>query len=143
MSERAKRKSVALRTAARELALEPRELELAVRLEKVRTVAAPQPAPRRVPHSEVERLRAAEGFPERLRERLRLVGAAEGARLLDISAARFGRLAKAGYLSPVTFYVRALTEHAAMTRVPPSRPASRKSTLDRSRMEKRNGFRRP
>lgn len=54
---------------------------------------------------ELERIRATEGFPGSLRERLRLVGAGEGAKLMDISVSRFARLARLGHFGPVKFYV--------------------------------------
>jgi hypothetical protein len=62
-------------------------------------------AVRRVPRAELARLRAAEDFPEGLRERLRVVDGGGGAGLLGISASRFARLARAGCFSPVRFYV--------------------------------------
>jgi hypothetical protein len=97
--------TVAFSRAAEELGLKPGELELAIQLEEVRTVAAPGTGRRRVPRQELDRLRQAEDFPEGLRERVRAVGTAEGAQLMGISPERFTRLARVGLLSPVKFYV--------------------------------------
>ncbi|MEV5610134.1 DUF6397 family protein [Streptomyces sp. NPDC052225] len=91
--------------AARELGLKRGEFELAVRLGRVRTVAAEDGGRRRVPREEIERLREAEGFPDTLREQVRVVGTAEGAALMGIATTRFTRLARAGMLTPVTFYL--------------------------------------
>jgi hypothetical protein len=91
--------------AASELRLKLRELELAVQLEEVRTVAVPGQVRRRVARAEVERLREAEDFPDGLRERVRVVGTAEGADLMGVTPERFTRLAKVGCISPVRFYV--------------------------------------
>ncbi|WP_369200043.1 DUF6397 family protein [Streptomyces sp. PU-14G] len=96
---------VAVRTAAKELGLRLREFELAVQLEEVRTVPGPPGRPRRVPREELERLKAVPDFPGGLRERLRVMGAREASELLDISASRFARLARAGCFRPVALYV--------------------------------------
>ena len=77
---------VAFRTAARMLGLMPREFELAEQLGEVHTITTP--AGRRVAREELARLTSAEGFPEALRTRLRVVGTAEGAELLGISPGR-------------------------------------------------------
>ncbi|MEV6315319.1 DUF6397 family protein [Streptomyces sp. NPDC051776] len=95
----------AFRRAAAELGLKPRELVIAVQQEEVRTVPAPVGTGRRVPCAEVTRLQQEEGFPDRLRERVRVVGTAEAAGLMGITQERFGRLARVGLLSPATFYV--------------------------------------
>ncbi|MFI1252641.1 DUF6397 family protein [Streptomyces netropsis] len=97
--------SVAFGRAARELELKPREFELAVQLGDVRTVASGPGRRRRVTRAEIERHRSADGFPEGLRSRLWVVGTAEGAELMGISPARFGRLARGGCFAPVRFYV--------------------------------------
>ncbi|MER7395199.1 DUF6397 family protein [Streptomyces sp. NPDC000151] len=100
--------TLAMGRAARELGLKTGEFELATQLEEVMTVLpGPGGAPgrRRVPAAEVERLREEEGFPETLRERIRVVGATEGAELLGIAPGRFLRLARAGCFGPVRFYV--------------------------------------
>ncbi|GGJ90236.1 hypothetical protein GCM10011583_22020 [Streptomyces camponoticapitis] len=91
--------------AAQELRLRRGEFELATQLGHVRTVGGAVSGRRRVARGEVERLRRAAGFPEVLRERVRTVGTAEGAELMDISPGRFTRLARAGYLVPVRFYL--------------------------------------
>lgn len=93
------------RTAARELGLRPKELELAVQLGLVRSVPGAPSGPRRVPRAELERVRRTPDFPGGLRERVRVMGAGEGAALLDVSASRFARLARLGCFTPVSFYV--------------------------------------
>ncbi|WP_372343576.1 DUF6397 family protein [Streptomyces sp. KL116D] len=92
-------------SAARELGLKRGEFDLAVRLGRIRTVAAPGGGRRRVPREEIERIRDAEGFPDTLREQVRVVGTAEGAELVGIPATRFTRLARAGMLTPAKFYL--------------------------------------
>lgn len=91
--------------AAQELRLRRGEFELATQLGHVRTVGGSVSGRRRVARGEVERLRRAAGFPDALRERVRTVGTAEGSELMDISPGRFTRLARAGYLVPVRFYL--------------------------------------
>ncbi|WP_405791893.1 DUF6397 family protein [Streptomyces sp. NBC_01506] len=91
--------------AAQELRLRRGEFELAAQMGHVRTVGGSVSGRRRVARGEVERLRRAAGFPDALRERVRTVGTAEGAELMDISPGRFTRLARAGYLVPVRFYL--------------------------------------
>lgn len=91
--------------AAQELRLKRGEFELAAQMGHVRTVGGSLSGRRRVARGEVERLRRAAGFPDALRERVRTVGTAEGAELMDISPGRFTRLARAGYLVPVRFYL--------------------------------------
>ena len=98
-------RSVAMRTASRELGLPPKLLELAVQVGEVRTVCGAPEGPRRVPRAELARLKGSAGFPQSLHDRLSVVNAAKGAELLDISAARFARLACGGCFSPVHFYV--------------------------------------
>ena len=96
--------AVPMGRARRMLGLRPREMELAVQLGEVATVAAGGERHRhRVPSAELARLRAEEGFPATLRDRLRLVGAREGAGLLGVSPARFAKLARAGCFGPVRF----------------------------------------
>lgn len=94
---------VAFGAAARALRLKPREFELAVQLGEVRTVTTG--AGPRVARAELVRLTTAEGFPEALAARLRVVGTADGAELLDISPGRLTRLARGGFFAPVRFYV--------------------------------------
>ncbi|MFB8209088.1 DUF6397 family protein [Streptomyces sp. NPDC056010] len=90
--------------AATELGLKRNEFDLAVYLGAVRVRSGPDGLPR-TDREEIERLRAQDGFPEALRERVRTVGTAEGAQLLGISPVRFARLARAGCLTPVAFYL--------------------------------------
>ncbi len=90
--------------AARALGLSRRQLDVAVRLGLVDTRATGVPWRRRVPWSEVERLRADSGFPATLREQVRLVNATEGAELLGVTPARFARLARGGCLTPLSLY---------------------------------------
>ncbi|MFI0740663.1 DUF6397 family protein [Streptomyces sp. NPDC021100] len=91
--------------AARELGLKVGELDLAVQLGEVRTVASGPEGPWRVLGEDIERHRSAEGFPDALRARLRTVGTAEGAELAGIAPARFTRLARGGLLVPVRFWI--------------------------------------
>lgn len=91
--------------AARELGLKRADFDLAVHLGRVRTVPDEGGGGRRVERAEIERLRAQEGFPETLRQRVQVVGTAEGSALMDISAGRFTRLARLGLLVPVRFYL--------------------------------------
>ncbi|MFG2882758.1 DUF6397 family protein [Streptomyces sp. NPDC048297] len=92
--------------AARELGLRRGEFDLAVRLGRIRTVPDEGGGGgRRVERTELDRLRAQDGFPETLRQRVRVVGTAEGAALMKIPAGRFTRLARLGLLVPVRFYL--------------------------------------
>ncbi|GHI09512.1 hypothetical protein AQI88_28065 [Streptomyces cellostaticus] len=92
--------------AARELGLRRGEFALAVHLGCIRTVPDEGGGGgRRVERAELDRLRAQDGFPETLRARVRVVGTAEGAALMDIPAGRFTRLARLGLLVPVRFYL--------------------------------------
>ncbi|MFC7304598.1 DUF6397 family protein [Streptomyces monticola] len=91
--------------AATELGLKRTELTLAVQLGFVCAAAGEEPGRWRVPRSEIERLRAAPGFPEALRERVKLVGVTEGAELMAISRERFTKLARLGFLIPAKFYL--------------------------------------
>ncbi|WP_320784036.1 DUF6397 family protein [Streptomyces sp. CRN 30] len=90
--------------AARELGLKRREFDLAVHLGSIRTLADDGGGPRVVP-AEIDRLRAEDGFPETLKERVRMVGTAEGAALLEVTSARFTRLARLGRVTPVDYYL--------------------------------------
>ncbi|MDX3849983.1 DUF6397 family protein [Streptomyces sp. AK02-01A] len=87
--------------AARELELRRGEFALAVRLGHIRTTAGPGAGRRQVSRQEIERVRAADGFPDALRERVRTVGTAEAAKLMTVSPGRFTRLARAGCVTPV------------------------------------------
>ncbi|MEN8651970.1 DUF6397 family protein [Streptomyces sp. 21So2-11] len=91
--------------AAQELGLKRAELDLVVQLGHIRASADPATGRRRFAREEIDRLRAAHGTPEALRERVRTVGTTEGALLMSISPARFTRLARTGYISPVKFYL--------------------------------------
>ncbi|MFJ7062207.1 DUF6397 family protein [Streptomyces microflavus] len=97
--------TVAAGRAAQELGLRRSEFELAVHLGLIAVTAGPGGGRPRVPEGEVARLREDPGFPDGLAERVRTVGTADGAALLGIAAARFTRLARAGCVSPVTFYL--------------------------------------
>ncbi|MFD8419295.1 DUF6397 family protein [Streptomyces sp. NPDC059466] len=94
-----------LARAARELELRRGEFDLAVHLGYVRTGPDEGGGGRRVTHAEIDRVRSQEGFPERLRERVKAVGTTEGAALMGISTARFTRLARLGLVVPVKFYL--------------------------------------
>ncbi|MCZ4099762.1 DUF6397 family protein [Streptomyces sp. H39-C1] len=96
--------ALGMNRAREELELETGEFELAVQLGEVRAVPA-GPGRRRVMREEVDRLRAAEGFPQALRDRLRVVGSGDGAELIGVSRDRFVKLAKGGFIRPVRWYV--------------------------------------
>ncbi|MEU9091491.1 DUF6397 family protein [Streptomyces sp. NPDC048428] len=98
-------RTVTVSRAAAELELKRGEFGLAVHLGIIR-VDVPQAGGRaRVRREEIDRLKSQDGFPETLRERVCTVGTAEGARLLGISPVRFTRLARAGCVTPVAFYL--------------------------------------
>ncbi|MEU4346294.1 DUF6397 family protein [Streptomyces sp. NPDC023838] len=98
-------KTVALGRAAQQLELKRGEFDLAVQLGLVRTVREDLNARPRVAQEEIERIRSAEGFPEVLRERVRVVGTAEASQLLAVPAHRFTRLARGGHFTPVKCYL--------------------------------------
>ncbi|MFD9484498.1 DUF6397 family protein [Streptomyces sp. NPDC059991] len=98
-------KTAALSRAAQQLDLKRGEFDLAVQLGHVRTVREDLSARPRVAQEEIERIRSAEGFPEALRERVRVVGTAEASQLLDVPAHRFTRLARGGHFTPVKCYL--------------------------------------
>ncbi|MDJ0463916.1 DUF6397 family protein [Streptomyces sp. H27-C3] len=98
-------KPLAASRAAQELGLKRAELDLAVQLGHLRATPDPGTGRRRFAREEIDRLRTAHGTPEALRERVRTVGTTEGALLMSISPARFTRLARTGYISPVKFYL--------------------------------------
>lgn len=100
----ARRPSLALSGAARELDLKRGELDLAVQFGYVRTVPD-EGGGRRVTRAEIERVRSEDGGPEALRERVRTVGTRDGAALMGVTRARFTRFARLGLLVPVNFYV--------------------------------------
>jgi hypothetical protein len=89
--------------AARELELKRREFDLAVHLGCIRTAVDEGGGGTRVTRAELDRVRSENGFPEALRERVRAVGTTEGAALMDVTSARFTRLARLGQVAPVTF----------------------------------------
>lgn len=107
--------------AARELELRRGEFELAAQLGHICTLTTISATTagmtadtttggttigrRRVTRQEIDRLRAAEGFPDTLRERVRTVGTAEGAELMPVSPGRFTQLARSGFIVPVRFYL--------------------------------------
>lgn len=92
--------------AARELELKRGEFDLAVHLGHIRTVPDEGGGGgRRVERAEIDRLRAQEGHPKTLRDRVRVVGTTEGAALMEIPAGRFTRLARLGLLVPVKWYL--------------------------------------
>ncbi|MEU6384069.1 DUF6397 family protein [Streptomyces bauhiniae] len=91
--------------AARELGLKRYEFDLAVELGRIRVVSDRASGARRVARTEIARLQAQAGFPQTLRERVRVVGTKEGASLMGVSEGRFARLARLGLLVPVRFYL--------------------------------------
>ncbi|MFJ3672766.1 DUF6397 family protein [Streptomyces sp. NPDC090106] len=91
--------------AARELEIKRGEFDLAVHLGHIATVPDEGGGGRRVSPAEIERLRSQDGFPETLRERVRVVGTTEGAALMDVPVGRFTRLARLGLVAPVRFYL--------------------------------------
>ncbi|MFD8271204.1 DUF6397 family protein [Streptomyces flaveolus] len=95
--------SVAPSRAARELGLGRDEFDIAVQLGRIRTVPDDGGGGRRVPRAEIQRVRTEVGFPEPLRGRVRTVGTTDGAALLEVTKARFTRLARLGLLVPTTF----------------------------------------
>ncbi|CAL9372819.1 hypothetical protein SUDANB120_00898 [Streptomyces sp. enrichment culture] len=92
--------------AAGELGLNRSEFARAVQLGIVR---AGPPAPggaARYARAELERLRAAEGFPEALRAQVETVaGASAACAVLGIGPTRFTRLARCGHLTPVGYRI--------------------------------------
>ncbi|MFF9045686.1 DUF6397 family protein [Streptomyces parvulus] len=91
--------------AARVLGLKRSEFDLAVHLGRIRTAPDDGGGGGRITHEEIERLRAADGFPEALRASVRTVGTTEGAALVQVTKSRFTRLARLGLLVPVKFYL--------------------------------------
>jgi hypothetical protein len=91
--------------AARELDLKRSEFGLAVHLGLIRTVPDEGGGGRRVPHTEIDRLRARPDFPKALQESVRVVGTSAGAELMEIPPTRFTRLARLGLITPVRLYL--------------------------------------
>ncbi|MFS4105080.1 DUF6397 family protein [Streptomyces sp. PD-S100-1] len=91
--------------AARELGLKRSEFDLAVDLGHIRTLPDEGGGGRRVARAEIQRLLDREDFPEALRKRVETVGTKDGAEILEITAARFTRLARLGLVVPVAFYL--------------------------------------
>lgn len=98
-------RTLALGRAARELGLKRSELDLAVQLGCLRTVVDDGGGGRRITRAEIDRLRAEEGFPEALRERVEAVGSTVAAEILEVPVSRFMRLARLGMVTPVKFYL--------------------------------------
>ncbi|TLS47806.1 hypothetical protein FE633_02220 [Streptomyces montanus] len=99
------RPSLVQSRAARELGLKRGEFDLAVRLGRIRTVPDEGGGGRRVARAEIDRVRSEDGFPDALRKNVKVVGTSQGAALMDVTAARFTRLARLGLLAPVKFYL--------------------------------------
>jgi hypothetical protein len=91
--------------AARELGLKRGDLDLAVHLGLIRTVPDEGGGGRRVPRSEIDRVRSGAGFPESLQDRVKVVGTTEGAGVVDVPVGRFTRLARLGLVVPVRWYL--------------------------------------
>ncbi|MFJ1552000.1 DUF6397 family protein [Streptomyces sp. NPDC088246] len=96
---------MAVGAAAQELQLKRGEFASALHVGLVRVLVQQGGARPRVRREEVDRLRSQDGFPEALWERVHTVGTAEGAQLLRISPDHFTKLARAGCLTPITFYL--------------------------------------
>ncbi|WP_223064896.1 DUF6397 family protein [Streptomyces sp. IB201691-2A2] len=99
------RQTLAQSRAARELGLKRGEFDLAVRLGRIRTVPDEGGGGRRVARAEIDRVMSEDGFPDGLKERVKAVGTSEGAALMDVTAARFTRFARLGFVVPVKFYL--------------------------------------
>ncbi|MFJ4693311.1 DUF6397 family protein [Streptomyces sp. NPDC088766] len=89
--------------AARELGLKRSQFDLAVHLGRIRTVPDDGGGGRRVTRGEIDRLRAAPGFPDALTRSVEAVGTTEAAAVVGVPPSRFTRLARMGLLVPVTF----------------------------------------
>ncbi|MEO3975009.1 DUF6397 family protein [Streptomyces sp. CAU 1734] len=91
--------------AARLLGLKQAEFDLAVQLGHLESAPAAHGGPWLVPGGQIQRLCDTAGAVSDLREQVRTVGSADGARLLGVGPERFTRLARAGCLTPVSFHV--------------------------------------
>ncbi|MFF9059473.1 DUF6397 family protein [Streptomyces sp. NPDC014882] len=91
--------------AARELGIGRRQFDLAVHLGRIGTVPDEGGGGRRVARAEIDRLRAAPGFPDALTRSVEAVGTTEAAAVMRVPPSRFTRLARMGFLVPVTFYL--------------------------------------
>ncbi|MEV7344616.1 DUF6397 family protein [Streptomyces sp. NPDC093544] len=100
-----RRPTLALSRAARELDLKRGEFDLAVHLGCVRTIPDEGGGGRRVSRTEIDRVRSEDGYPKALRDRVKAVGTTEGAALMEVTTARFTRLARLGLVVPVKFYL--------------------------------------
>ncbi|MGW1763341.1 DUF6397 family protein [Streptomyces sp. NPDC002073] len=105
MNEKAIGDTVTAARAASELGLRRGEFQLAVQLGVVRAAARGPDGVRRWRRAELDRIRSLEGFPDSLKERVRTVGTVTGAALLGTSPGRFTRLARCGYLTPVSYRI--------------------------------------
>ncbi|MFJ6718062.1 DUF6397 family protein [Streptomyces sp. NPDC091259] len=92
--------------AARELGLKRGELARAVQLGLVRAGPRAPGGAARFTRAEVDRVRAAEGFPHALRGRVETVaGADAAAEVLGIGPSRLTRLARCGHLVPIGYRI--------------------------------------
>ncbi|MFI1097992.1 DUF6397 family protein [Streptomyces sp. NPDC020917] len=98
------RELLPLSKARDELDLDYDEFEVALQVGEVRTVVC-GPGVWKVPRSELTRVRATRGYPETLLDRLRLVSSEGAAEAMGIGRDRFVRLARAGCVRPVRWYV--------------------------------------
>ncbi|MFI1561640.1 DUF6397 family protein [Streptomyces sp. NPDC020490] len=94
-----------LSRAARDLGLTRGEFDLAVDLGRIRTVPDEGGGGCRVTRAEIDLLCSEQGFPESLRDSVRVVGTREGAAVMEVPATRFTRLARLGLVTPVRFYL--------------------------------------
>ncbi|MFI5618849.1 DUF6397 family protein [Streptomyces sp. NPDC051567] len=92
--------------AAGELGLSRSEFARAVQLGLVRAGPRPPGGAARYTRAELDRVRAAGGFPETLRARVETVAGAEtAAGVMGISPSRFTRLARCGHVAPVGYRI--------------------------------------
>ncbi|MCX5379787.1 DUF6397 family protein [Streptomyces sp. NBC_00091] len=92
--------------AAGELGLSRSELARAVQLGLVRQGPRAASGAARFARAELDRVKAADGFPQELRARVEAVaGTDAGARVLGVGPSRFTRLARCGHLTPVGYRI--------------------------------------